>query len=193
MTLALVHPSSEMTPRERVLTEELERYRSWTAKVSQACDRIAAGDLEVRILGCDDDGEIGRMVHGLNHFLDITDAFVREAKATLDYASRGKFFRRVILRGLPGTFRDAALLINAATQKMNKQADALEAARVQRLEVASTFEQTIDGVVAVVASSATELQATAARLVETSIATTEQSANVASAAQEMSASVQSVA
>ncbi len=182
-----------MPPREELLEAELTRYKTWTAKVSEACERIARGDLEARVLGCDDDGEIGRLVHGLNHLLDVTDAFVRESKATLDYASRGKFFRRVILRGLPGTFRDAAVLINAATEKMHKQAKQLDDARTQRLEVADTFERTIDGVVAVIASSATELQATAATLVGSSTATTDQSAAVASAAEQMSATVQSVA
>lgn len=178
---------------KRALEAELERYKSWMRRVAEASEAIAQGDLEVRILGCDDTGDIGRAVHGLNRLLDVTDAFVRESKATLDYASRGKFFRRVLLRGLPGTFRDAAVLINGATEKMKEQADALESARRERLDVADTFEQAIDAVVTVVATSATNLQETAGSLVAASSATTAQSAAVASAAQQMSSGVQSVA
>jgi methyl-accepting chemotaxis protein len=181
------------SPREQALAAELERYREWTAKVTAACERISEGDLEVRILGCEDAGDIGRMVHGLNHFLDVTDAFVRETKATLDDASQGKFYRKVILRGLPGSFRDASLLINAATEKMKLQAGALDDAREARLSVAGDFERAIDGAVAIVASSATELQATAAAMVQTSAATNDQSTVVAAAALEMSTSMQSVA
>jgi methyl-accepting chemotaxis protein len=179
--------------REQALEAELERYKRWVAKLSEACEHIAQGDLEVRVLGCDDTGDIGRLVHGLNHFLDVTDAFVREAKATLDQASHGRFFRRVILRGLPGTFREAARGINSATSKMQAQAAALDDARRQRLAVASTFEQTIDGVISVVASSATELQGTAARLVQVSKDTTDESTRVASASEEVSVTVQTVA
>jgi len=165
----------------------------WLKKIADACDRVARGDLEARILGCDDEGEIGRVVHGLNRLLDITDAFVREARATLDEASHGRFYRRVIVRGLPGTFREAAELINAATEKMHAQADALDAARSERLEMANTFEHTIEGVIATIASSATELQATAGAMVSTSMATTEQSVAVATAAKQMSESVHAVA
>ncbi|MBS2020311.1 MAG: methyl-accepting chemotaxis protein [Deltaproteobacteria bacterium] len=169
-------------------------YKAWMRNVAEACERVAAGDLEVRVMGYETDGDdIGRVVHGLNHLLDVTDAFVREAKAALDYASHSKFFRQVIQRGLPGTFRDAAGLINAATDKMAQQASLLEDARRQRLAVADEFERTIDDVVAIVAASATELQATATELVHTAKATTDQSAAVASAAEQMSESVQSVA
>lgn len=201
MTTALSHPTErpvaravEAVPsREQQLERELARYKTWVAKVSAACEQVARGDLEVRILGCEDDGDIGKLVGGINRLLDITDAFVREAKATLDSASHGRFFRRVLLRGLPGTFRSAAILINAATQKMEGQAIELERARKERIEVADHFEQTIDGVVAIVASSATELQATASTLVGMSTATTNQSAEVAGAAGEMSACVQALA
>ncbi|MGA7118634.1 MAG: hypothetical protein WBY94_00980, partial [Polyangiaceae bacterium] len=96
--------------------------REWMKKAADVCEQAARGNLEARLLGCSAGGDVGRMVHGINHLLDVTDAFVREAKASLDYASQGKFFRRVLLRGLPGTFRQGAQLINAASRKMDLQA-----------------------------------------------------------------------
>ncbi|RTL28011.1 MAG: methyl-accepting chemotaxis protein, partial [Rhodocyclaceae bacterium] len=42
----------------------------------------------------------------------IADAFVREASASMDYASRGKYFRKILARGLPGSFRHSATVIN---------------------------------------------------------------------------------
>ncbi|MBX7194200.1 MAG: hypothetical protein K1X94_19250, partial [Sandaracinaceae bacterium] len=75
------------------LRAEVRLLREWTARVADVCDGVAAGDLEHRLPVIEDDPNIARMVRGLNHMLDVTDAFVREAKATLTYASRGKFFR----------------------------------------------------------------------------------------------------
>lgn len=172
---------------------ELEKYREWTRKVADTCERIAAGDLEVRLLGCEEENDIGRMVNGLNRLLDITDAFVRESKAALDHASHGKFYRRVLLRGLPGTFRHAATLINAATGKMEAQSKALADAEKRKLEVAAEFERTIEGVVASVAAASTELQTTAQALVASAGSTTDEAATVAAAAEQTSANVQTVA
>lgn len=133
---------------------ELEMYREWCAKVAAVCERAAQGDLEARLLGCDVDGDVGAMVRGINGMLDITDAFVREAKAALDYASRGEFFRRVLLRGLPGTFRLAAELINRAMARMQTQDEAIKLVEQRRLQLADEFDVTIQTVVASVASSA---------------------------------------
>jgi len=42
--------------------------------------------------------DVARMALAVNSLLDRTDAFVREAGASLDHASHGKFFRRVLER-----------------------------------------------------------------------------------------------
>src|ERR1700753_1203257 len=73
--------------------EELARYRLWSREVAAVCRRAAEGDLEGRVLGCDPSGDIETMVLGINRLLDVTDAFVRESKAALDYASHGRCFR----------------------------------------------------------------------------------------------------
>jgi methyl-accepting chemotaxis protein len=56
----------------------------------------------------------------------MTDAFLREAGAALEYASQGKFFRRVLLRGMRGTFRHKSELINAATERLAANASSLK-------------------------------------------------------------------
>ena len=53
--------------------------------------------------------------------LDIVDAFVREASASMEYVSHGKTFRKVLTRGLPGSFCTAAITINDATDVMDQQ------------------------------------------------------------------------
>lgn len=167
--------------------------REWMKKAADVCEQAARGNLEARLLGCSAGGDVGRMVHGINHLLDVTDAFVREAKASLDYASQGKFFRRVLLRGLPGTFRQGAQLINAASRKMDLQAKQIADAERRRRDLAIAFESEIKDVVTSVAASATELRATARGMVETAAATTEQVSAVASAAEHTSENVDAVA
>ncbi len=172
---------------------ELESYRRWCQEVADVSERVAAGDLEPRVLRCDVDGNLGRMVHGINHLLDVTDAFVRESKAALDGASRGRFLRRVLLRGLPGTFRHAAALSNEATDRMRVQDEALKAAEQRRVALATEFESTIQSVVSAVAASATEVQATAQSLARMAADNTAQSNVVSAAASGTSQSVLAIA
>jgi len=86
----------------------------------------ANGNLEARLLRCDESEESRHLAHSVNHLLDMTDAFLREAGAALEHASRGKFFRRVLLRGMRGTFRHKSQLINEATQTMAQNAASLK-------------------------------------------------------------------
>ena len=132
------------------LEADLELHRKWMLRISDACERVASGDLEVRLLGCDTGGDIQRAARGLNHLLDVTDAFVREAKASLDAASQGRFHRRFLVRGMPGSFRQAAMAINGASDEMQVQAKALSDAGNKRRALADTFEAHISGIVGTV-------------------------------------------
>lgn len=77
------------------------------------------------------------MLHAINHMLDMTDAFVREAGASLSFASEGKYFRRVIPQGLLGTFGQAGQIINNATIQMGVEATQLHEAEQERGELIS--------------------------------------------------------
>ena len=113
------------------LKAELAHYQEWTQRLIDVMVAAAQGDLEARILYCDQSGQLAVLAHSLNHLLDMTDAFLREAGAALEYASQGKFFRRVLLRGMRGTFRHKSELINAATNKLAANASSLK--EVERL------------------------------------------------------------
>jgi hypothetical protein len=120
--------SSKRTAEAR----ETERVWEWIRQAATVCESVKAGNLEARILGYSEDDDLGRLVNAINDMLDITDAVVRESRAALEFASQGKFFRRVILRGLPGSFRSAAQVINSGTEDMQKAAGALDDARIRR-------------------------------------------------------------
>ena len=70
-------------------------------EVADVCRKAARGDLEARVLSERQAGRIGAIQKSVNDMLDITDAFQREASASMDYASRGKYFRKILARGLP--------------------------------------------------------------------------------------------
>lgn len=150
-------PASTLTDVER---EELAHYRKWVKRLADVCEDAAAGNLEVRLLHIDAEGDLGRALVSLNGLLDYTDAFVRESKASLSAAAHGKFFRKVLLRGMRGSFRHASEVINSAGEKMKLQAAELQQAETRRLEMADEFEQEVQGISTVVSAAATQLHAT---------------------------------
>lgn len=165
----------------------------WLARAADVCEAAAKGNLEERVLSYPREGDLGRLMANLNHLLDMTDAFVREAGASLEHAAHGKFYRRVIQRGMLGSFRHGAGLINAATDQMAATAAALDGAEAARLKLADEFEVAINGVTASVAASATEMESTAKTLVGAASATSTASASAAEQSLQTSAGVQTVA
>lgn len=135
--------ASPETAVPQALEPSADHQRHWLAEASRVCAAAARGDLEQRILEIDADGDMGELLHSINHLLDMTDAFVREATATLDYAASGRFFRRVLLNGMLGTFRHAADSINAATKMMDEKTRALNEAESRRQMLSGEFQQTL--------------------------------------------------
>ena len=91
---------------------------AWIEHARRVCLAGADGNLEARITHVDslsDDERVRALMHSINHLMDMTDAFVREATASLQFASEGKYFRRVLEAGLLGSFRQAARMLNAST------------------------------------------------------------------------------
>ncbi len=164
-------------------------YRTALLEIRRVCLAAAQGDLEPRITNITEGGEVGETLRGLNQFLDLTDAFVRESGAALVSASQGRFFRRVLLQGLKGSFRGSAQLINNAVEEMARN----DAARSARQKHAREFEATILDLVGGVASASTELRATAQALSTLASTMTEQSESVAAAATQSAQSLASVA
>jgi len=119
------HENGSATALQSLKTE-LEVHRRIMSRVVEVTSEAAQGNLEARLLRCDDSEESHHLATSVNHLLDMTDAFLREAGAALEHASQGKFFRRVLLRGMRGTFRHKSQLINEATQKMARNTASLK-------------------------------------------------------------------
>lgn len=122
---------------------DMQAHMGLVQDAVEVCRAAASGDLERRLLNVDAAGELGELFHAINHMLDMTDAFVREATTSLQYASQGKFFRRVLPEGMLGSFQRAAHSINAATQTMDTKTQELRAAEEQRIKLEDEFQSAI--------------------------------------------------
>jgi len=142
---------------------ELTFQREWMTRAAEVCEEAAAGNLEARLIHSPESGDTGRLVHGINHLLDMTDAFLREARASLEHASQGKFYRRVILRGMLGAFRSASETINQDIEAMQRDA-ALKESVEQRKALADQFESTVKSVFSALAASAARVDAEVQKL-----------------------------
>lgn len=139
---------------QRVTTEVDEQYEGeqpfdltsdeasqWIDEAVRVCSTAARGDMEARVLHADQAGpKLSELMHAINHMLDMTDAFIREATASLEYAGKGKFFRRVLPAGMLGSFKRGSASINAATGEMDERSKQLKEAYRRRQELEEDFK-----------------------------------------------------
>ncbi|WP_430435884.1 methyl-accepting chemotaxis protein [Oceanibaculum nanhaiense] len=164
----------------------LVRARRWIVRTQAVCAAVAAGDFEQRLTRLDEGGEMLALLRGVNHLVDVTDAFVREAGAAMDYVAKGRFFRKIQPQGFGGHFLISATRINEATENMG--------AKVAHFaSLTDGFESQVGGVVEVVASAATQLRATSSSLTDLANSTMTQTTAVSAATEEASANVGAVA
>ena len=101
-----------------ILTLILSYYLSKTNRtieeVSLVCANVAKGDFEPRISAIDQSGNVLKMIYNVNRSIDIADAYVREATATLEHAAENKYYRKIVLTGLSGSYKMSAKLLNDA-------------------------------------------------------------------------------
>ncbi len=117
----------------------------WIGRAEQVCREAARGNMEARLLHIGaGPPELAGLLHAINHMLDMTDAFVREATASLQCASEGRFFRRVLPNGMLGSFRIASRSINDATRQMDIKTQELGEAERRRRQMGEDFRRTVE-------------------------------------------------
>lgn len=164
----------------------LRRVDAAVSEAAQVCSSAARGDLEARVLRDRLPGRIGLIQKSINDMLDITDAFVREASASMDYASRGKHFRKIMVRGLPGSFRRSAGVINSGTDSLGKRV-------VEIGGLAGQFGKQLDEIAGNLVNAAANLEADAGQMAAAVEKTGDRTAGVIAASDQASSNVQVVA
>lgn len=116
-----------------------ERLRHKLRQVASVCESSAHGDFEPRIPTHDERGNILRILHSINRTIDIADAYVRESRAAMEHAAKGKFYRKIILTGLGGAYQRSATIMNDGMDAIRRNiATSMEQAAGSMLKVADT-------------------------------------------------------
>ncbi|MDR3449323.1 MAG: methyl-accepting chemotaxis protein [Alphaproteobacteria bacterium] len=163
---------------------------------TETIKKLSAGDLDARLIRFSDKGAFLELADGINHLADVVDAFMREAGASMEAVSDGRYYRHVIETGLPGIFRRNASGINKVTV-------ATEDRLMQFAANANDFEKNASTIVEAVSTAAGGLQHAAEGMSGAADGTSKQSeaatmaadqasqnvATVASAAEELAASI----
>jgi methyl-accepting chemotaxis protein len=155
-------------------------------KARIACQRIAQGDFEARILGIPVRGVTGELLHSVNDMIDGCDAFVRESTAAMAALNDNKYYRRILQGGLHGGLLHGAKAMNAATDSI--------ADRIRHFErQTGELESTVGGIVSALDSGAVEMSGTAGNLRTGASSTLSRVTSVAAASEQAAANMQSVA
>jgi methyl-accepting chemotaxis protein len=142
-------------------------------ELRRATRAIGAGDFEARVMetpGSQDYPGLVELRDEMNRAFDRTDAFVREATASLVAATEGRHHRQFLLGGMLGSFRDGAAVINTCRVSMAENAERITTAAATRLKLGDELETTVLAVAEQVATAATELSASASSLSESTTA-----------------------
>ena len=133
--------------------------------IAAFCRGVAAGDLEDRLPPLAGPAQLTQVRSDLNRMVDVVEAYVRESTAVLTAAQEGRFHRRFLVRGIPGTFRTGAARIDQARATISAAAEHAGAERHARTGLGDRMS-----VVSVhVASSAHDLARSAALLAAASL------------------------
>ncbi len=160
--------------------------RRSVGEVSGVLSAAARGDLEKRVILLADGGELQRLAKDANRLLDVTDAFVREAKATLACIRDGRNHRRIVERGMVGTFGQASTVMNEAVST-------IEARLAGFARVMGEFEATVGGVTGSLGTAVESLARSAVTMRATAVDTEHRSTAIGASAEETSVTVSTVA
>ena len=108
------------------------------------------GDLNVRLTRIGRQDELGQLLNGLNHILDLTEEFAKDTGAAMKRAGAKEYFRYIPPQGLRGDFLTYAELINKVLADMEA-----------RDEETRVFEADVHTLVAQVASATNGIGQTA--------------------------------
>jgi methyl-accepting chemotaxis protein len=157
-------PSGRPLPPGHTAEELLDVAWDQMEALAAVCQHVVDGDLHARVpqVGADTYFEAAR--DGLNDVLDRAETFVQEAAGALTSAGEGHFYRRFLISGTTGAFRNAALTINKATRLIGDAQERIDAAAAQRRGLADDMENTVLSVSEQVDAAATTMGGAAASL-----------------------------
>ena len=90
----------------------IKKVQGFVSRISDVVSRAERGDLESRLLKEKEGGDLLKLAYDVNYLLDQVDVFLREVQSPLEYASKRKYWRKVITDGFTGEFKSVAEKLN---------------------------------------------------------------------------------
>lgn len=172
------------------LKRQNSAQRAALDEIERVMTALAEGDFEPRIVDWHSYGEQGQIMMIVNKGIDLMDAFLREAGAALEAATQGRFERKFLTAGMPGSFSIAATKINAASNGMQEE---IKQRNAIRRDLSSELKKSVSWLIDDMQSITVEANDEAKEAARQADATLQLSATVAAAAEEAAVNVQTVA
>ncbi|CDK97452.1 putative chemotaxis methyl-accepting receptor, signalling [Magnetospirillum gryphiswaldense MSR-1 v2] len=122
----------------------LTRANASIDKASKVMERVAVGNLRARVMSIKGHGNVGQLLRNINRALDQTEAFAKEADAAMKAAAEGRYYRKILPRGLRGDFARYSGDINHTLELMDGQAGKLGMFTSRMLRDAVTISITVN-------------------------------------------------
>lgn len=172
------------------LRAQLTQYKKAFAEITRVTQRTAKGDLSARITQWDDYEDLSPTLAAINQSFDLSDAFIREAGASLDAALKKQYHRIFLTQGILGDYGRQAGVINKVAERMKKT----DNDRTSLLtNLAESFESNIITAISHISENSNKTNQAAESLIEDARDNQERAAAVAAAAEQATNNVQTVA
>lgn len=155
------------------------------SRTQEVCAALSKGDLEKRLTGIMEHGEIGELQWSVNEMVDYVDSYVRESSAAMEYVSRNQYFRRILENGMNGSLLNGARIINTATISVEAKMNGF-------MEIADDFDHSLKEVVGNLNATVNTLSSTANTMGDTVQMTREGAESAVTTSDETSMNVQSI-
>lgn len=98
----------------------IRKVQAFIRRASQVTKEAERGNLENRLIKEKEGGELLQLAYDINYFLDQVEVFIREIKSPIEKASQRKYWRKVIVDGFSGAFKDVAISLNIPLKGIEK-------------------------------------------------------------------------
>ena len=165
----------------------IHKMKVMTHVIAEITGRCAAGDMDSRIRLPKERGDLANMINRINDSIDMADAYVRESLATLEHAAEEKYYRKIVLVGMDGCYKNGAEIMNSGMDSIRRNM----VRNVQK--AASKLEETVKKTANDLAESTRKLQSMSDMLSSVAEKSSEQAASLAGASDDASRNVSTVA
>ncbi|WP_269581024.1 methyl-accepting chemotaxis protein [Roseibium sp. Sym1] len=164
----------------------VHRARQGLTAATEVCSSVGWGDFEARARDYVHQGEIRDLMIAMNHMIDRTDAFLREAAASMTAIQNNQYYRRIQPGGLNGSYLQNAGIMNDAIETIKGRVGAFR-------QSTDSFESQIGQIAQSLMTSAGSMTGTAGDMETCAVSNARVVTDIADAACETSDKVNAAA